>query len=131
MVEQEHQTNNSEQFPEGERIEELHEEDGAIDINFEQSETLGNQEAQADDGALSLDLAELERQLASLQSELEDRTAQSMRIAADFENYRKRTSKEKEDLESQVKGNTITELLSVVDNFERPGPKSSPKPRGK
>jgi hypothetical protein len=44
MVEQEHQTNNSEQFAEGERIEELHEEDGAIDINFEQSETPGNQD---------------------------------------------------------------------------------------
>ncbi len=130
MVEQEHQTNNSEQFPEGERIEELHEEDGAIDINFEQSETLGNQEAQADDGALSLDLVELERQLASLQSELEDRTAQSMRIAADFENYRKRTSKEKEDLESQVKGNTITELLPVVDNFERARSQIKPQTEG-
>ena len=119
MVEQEHQTNNSEQFPGTETIEELHEQDGAIDIDFENPETLGHQETPADDGALSLDLVELERQLTSLQAELEDRTAQSMRIAADFENYRKRTSKEKEELESQVKGNTITELLPVVDNFER------------
>jgi molecular chaperone GrpE len=119
MVEQAHQTNNSEQFPETERIEELHEQDGAIDIDFENPETLGSQATEVDDGALSLDLVELERQLTSLQAELEDRTAQSMRIAADFENYRKRTSKEKEELESQVKGNTITELLPVVDNFER------------
>lgn len=119
MVEQAHQTNNSEQFPETERIEELHEQDGAIDIDFENPETLGSQGTEVDDGALSLDLVELERQLTSLQAELEDRTAQSMRIAADFENYRKRTSKEKEELESQVKGNTITELLPVVDNFER------------
>ncbi len=44
---------------------------------------------------------------------------QYMRIAADFENYRKRTAKEKEDLDAQVKRNTITELLPVVDNFER------------
>jgi molecular chaperone GrpE len=119
MVEQAHQTNKSEQFPETERIEELHEQDGAIDIDFENPETLGSQATEVDDGALSLDLVELERQLTSLQAELEDRTAQSMRIAADFENYRKRTSKEKEELESQVKGNTITELLPVVDNFER------------
>ncbi|MFM7528697.1 MAG: nucleotide exchange factor GrpE [Nodosilinea sp.] len=130
MVEQEHQTNNSEQLPEGERIEELHEEDGAIDINFEQPETLGKQEVQTDDGALSLDLVELERQLTSLQAELEDRTAQSMRIAADFENYRKRTSKEKEELESQVKGNTITELLPVVDNFERARSQIKPQTEG-
>ncbi len=75
-------------------------------------------------------MAELERQLASLQSELEDRTAQSMRIAADFENYRKRTSKEKEDLESQVKGNTITELLPVVDNFERARSQIKPQTEG-
>jgi molecular chaperone GrpE len=42
-----------------------------------------------------------------------------MRIGADFENYRKRNQKEKEDLEQQVKRNTITELLPIVDNFER------------
>ncbi len=44
---------------------------------------------------------------------------QYKRIAADFENYRKRTAKEKEDQDVQVKRNTITELLPVVDNFER------------
>ena len=42
-----------------------------------------------------------------------------MRIAADFDNFRKRTQKEKEDLRYQVKRDTITELLTVVDNFER------------
>ena len=42
-----------------------------------------------------------------------------MRIAADFENFRKRTLKEKDDLELQVKRNTITELLPIIDNFER------------
>ncbi|NEN96808.1 MAG: nucleotide exchange factor GrpE [Moorea sp. SIO3I7] len=62
----------------------------------------------------------------ALKAQLEERTqqcdsfkSQYIRIAADFENFRKRSAKEKEDLEHQVKGNTITELLSVVDNFER------------
>lgn len=62
----------------------------------------------------------------ALKAQLEERTqqcdsfkSQYIRIAADFENFRKRSTKEKEDLEHQVKGNTITELLSVVDNFER------------
>jgi molecular chaperone GrpE len=44
---------------------------------------------------------------------------QYARLAADFDNFRKRTTKEKENLEQQAKKNIITELLPVVDNFER------------
>ncbi|KYC36256.1 molecular chaperone GrpE [Scytonema hofmannii PCC 7110] len=62
---------------------------------------------------------ELTQQIESLKVQLEERSTQYMRIAADFENYRKRNQKEKEDLEQQLKRNTITELLPVVDNFER------------
>ncbi|NJN49571.1 MAG: nucleotide exchange factor GrpE [Alkalinema sp. RL_2_19] len=50
---------------------------------------------------------------------VEERHNQHLRLAADFENFRRRTQKEKEDLEVQVKCSTINELLSVVDNFER------------
>jgi molecular chaperone GrpE len=64
-------------------------------------------------------LVEMTRQIESLKVQVEERSTQYMRIAADFENYRKRTQKEKEDLEVQMKRNTITELLPVVDNFER------------
>jgi len=64
-------------------------------------------------------LAELTQQIESLKTQLEERSTQYMRIAADFENYRKRTSKEKEELEVLMKRNTILELLPVVDNFER------------
>ncbi|MFO5472482.1 MAG: nucleotide exchange factor GrpE, partial [Dolichospermum sp.] len=64
-------------------------------------------------------LSALTGQVESLKVQLEERSTQYMRIAADFENYRKRTSKEKEEIDLQVKRNTITELLPVVDNFER------------
>lgn len=64
-------------------------------------------------------LAQMSQQIESLKAQLEERSSQYMRIAADFENYRKRTIKEKEDLEVQAKRNAITELLPVVDNFER------------
>ncbi|MFN6517681.1 MAG: nucleotide exchange factor GrpE [Nostoc sp. CreGUA01] len=64
-------------------------------------------------------LAEMTQQIESLKVQLEERSTQYMRIAADFENYRKRTSKEKEELEVQMRRNTILELLPVVDNFER------------
>ncbi|GAB1538776.1 hypothetical protein NUACC21_14400 [Scytonema sp. NUACC21] len=63
--------------------------------------------------------AELLQQIESLKAQVEERSVQYMRIAADFENYRKRNQKEKEDLEQQIKRVTITELLPVVDNFER------------
>ncbi|NMG08675.1 nucleotide exchange factor GrpE [Brasilonema sp. UFV-L1] len=63
--------------------------------------------------------AAFNQQIESLKAQLEERSTQYMRIAADFENYRKRNQKEKEDLEQQIKRNTITELLPIVDNFER------------
>ncbi|WP_414528623.1 nucleotide exchange factor GrpE [Nodularia chucula] len=80
-----------------------------------------------DDGVAATDnseaptaaLGELTQQIESLKVQLEERSTQYMRIAADFENYRKRTSKEKEELDLQVKRNTIMELLPIVDNFER------------
>lgn len=64
-------------------------------------------------------LAELENETKALKAQLEERTSQYMRIAADFDNYRKRNQREREDLEQQVKCSTINELLPVVDNFER------------
>lgn len=64
-------------------------------------------------------LSEMRAQVESLKTQVEERTTQYMRIAADFDNFRKRSQKEKEDLEQQVKRTTITELLPIVDNFER------------
>ncbi|MCC5661023.1 nucleotide exchange factor GrpE [Nostoc sp. XA010] len=75
-------------------------------------------------------LAELTQQNDSLKTQLEERSTQYMRIAADFENYRKRTSKEKEELETQIKRNTILELLPVVDNFERARSHLKPQSEG-
>jgi len=62
---------------------------------------------------------ELNQKIEALKAQLEERNNQYMRLAADFENYRKRTQKEKEEQEQQIKGATVKELLSVVDNFER------------
>jgi molecular chaperone GrpE len=60
-----------------------------------------------------------ERECEALKAEAEERQGQYLRMAADFENFRRRSQKEKEDLEVHVKCTTINELLSVVDNFER------------
>lgn len=72
----------------------------------------------------------IDQQIESLKAQLEERSIQYMRIGADFENYRKRNQKEKEDLEQQVKRNTITELLPIVDNFERARAQIKPQDEG-
>jgi molecular chaperone GrpE len=71
-----------------------------------------------------------ERDSEALKTQVEDKQNQYLRLAADFENFRRRTQKEKEDLEQLVKCNTINELLSVVDNFERARAQLKPKTEG-
>jgi molecular chaperone GrpE len=41
------------------------------------------------------------------------------RLMAEFDNYRKRSQKEKTDAYDYAVGNTVTELLPIIDNFER------------
>ena len=64
-------------------------------------------------------LQELETQLAALQSENESLRSQYMRIAADFDNFRKRQSRDQDDLRLQITCTTLSEILPVVDNFDR------------
>ncbi len=63
-------------------------------------------------------IAELTQENEFLKMQLADMTNQYKRLAADFENFRRRNQKEKEELEQQIKGNTIKDLLPVIDNFE-------------
>lgn len=62
---------------------------------------------------------DLEATLASLRQEHESMRSQYMRIAADFDNFRKRQQREAEDLKVQLTCSTLSEILPVVDNFER------------
>lgn len=92
-------------------------------VNLADDVNNGNQENQSTSNQVetgdAVVVAQLAQQIDSLKQQVEERNIQYMRIAADFENYRKRTQKEKEELDGQVKRNTITELLPVIDNFER------------
>jgi molecular chaperone GrpE len=42
-----------------------------------------------------------------------------LRTLADFDNYRKRTEREKEDFRKYAVANSLRELLPVLDNFDR------------
>ncbi len=94
-----------------------------ISENPENSEALdaGN-EPEATEAQVQSPEAEvmtLTSRLAELTEQKDTAQNQYVRIAADFDNFRKRTAKEKEELEQRIKCNTITDVLSVVDNFER------------
>jgi len=63
--------------------------------------------------------AQLEQQLAALRAENENLNGQYMRLAADFDNFRKRQARDSDDLRVQIVCTTLSEILPVVDNFER------------
>ena len=66
------------------------------------------------------DLAgQLAAELAALKAEHEGLNGQYMRLAADFDNFRKRQSRDSEDLRLQITCSTLGEILPVVDNFDR------------
>lgn len=49
----------------------------------------------------------------------EDADTRYLRLMADFQNYKKRVEKEKKDLYSYANEKLVTEMLPVLDNFER------------
>lgn len=49
----------------------------------------------------------------------EDESTRYMRLMADFQNFKKRAAKEKTDLYQYANEKIVTELLTVLDNFER------------
>lgn len=54
-----------------------------------------------------------------LQNEVDETKNQLLRVAAEYENFRKRSQKEKESTFTNAKAMVITELLPVLDNIDR------------
>ncbi len=54
-----------------------------------------------------------------LRKELDESKDKYLRLMAEYDNFRKRSAKERLELSATVKGNTIGEILPVFDNFER------------
>ncbi len=102
----------------------------ATAVSDDQSGTPDDTDYEAAFMELRSTYAAKERECEAIKAEVEDRQNQYLRLAADFENFRRRTQKEKEDLEVQVKCSTINELLSVVDNFERARSQIKPQTDG-
>ena len=54
-----------------------------------------------------------------LQAKYDNLNNQYIRLAADFENYRKRQAQERENLLKYGAENTLKQLIEVLDNFDR------------
>lgn len=61
----------------------------------------------------------LERKVLSLSEELSIEKDRILRISADFDNFRKRTERERLSLVTNAEGEVVESLLPVLDNFER------------
>ncbi|MEQ9426699.1 MAG: nucleotide exchange factor GrpE [Cyclobacteriaceae bacterium] len=55
----------------------------------------------------------------SLEAEIEEQKDKYLRLYSEFDNFRRRTAKEKLDLVSTANESLVVDLLPVVDDFER------------
>ena len=54
-----------------------------------------------------------------LRTELAESKDKYLRLMAEYDNFRKRSAKERLELSASVKGDTVADILPVLDNFER------------
>ena len=57
--------------------------------------------------------------LEEIKQELEDTTDRMKRIMAEFENYKKRNTKEREGLYNSLLGDIVSAFLPIMDNLEK------------
>ena len=63
--------------------------------------------------------ADNDKKLGVLKSEYDNLNSQYIRLAADFDNYRKRQAQEREQLLRYGLGEALKKMILVLDNFER------------
>ena len=64
-------------------------------------------------------ITQLEKELEAAKSEAADATDKYMRVCAEYDNFRKRSQKEREGIYSDAAADSIKELLPLIDNLER------------
>ena len=84
----------------------------------EQSEETAAKEAAVPETDAAQPPAE-EDSAAALAAECKEKGDRILRLQADFENFRRRTAKEKEELAAVITQNILSDMLPLLDNFER------------
>ena len=60
-----------------------------------------------------------DKEIEELKAQVEEQKDRYLRLSAEFDNYRKRTLKERSDMLKTVNGDTLSGMLPVLDDLER------------
>lgn len=94
------------------------------DTMEQQEQAIGEQENQENDttpheGEPVVEAAVENDVISALQQQSDDNHNRYLRAQADFDNFRRRTVKEKEELTQYASLKVVSQLLPVLDNFQR------------
>lgn len=70
---------------------------------------------------MEAELADLQKQLEKAKAEADECNDKYMRMMAEYDNFRKRSAKEKEGIYSDAFADCIGNILPILDNLERAG----------
>lgn len=87
-----------------------------INTDAEAEEKVKAEAKEAEEEAEAVDAADAPAEAAE---EDETLNAKYLRLMADFQNYKRRVEKEKSDIYAYANEKIVSELLNVIDNFER------------
>lgn len=94
----------------------------AEDLNVEETKDTAEEQPQNDQAEEAAPLTheeQLEKELEDAQAVIEEQKDKYLRLSAEFDNYRKRTMKEKAELILNGGEKSISSILPVIDDFER------------
>lgn len=103
---------------------------GTFSTEEENSETSVASEGIANTEQLQAEIETLQQKLEQETQQREAITAQAKRLAADFENFRRRSETQKEEIKQYEKRETLSKVLEIVDNFERARSQIKPATEG-
>lgn len=85
----------------------------------EAEETKAAEDSQMNEEELRDSLDRFAKEAHKLAVELATEKDKYLRVMAEYDNFRKRSQKERENIYSEVRGDTVAKLLPVYDNLER------------
>ena len=94
----------------------------AEELNVEETKDTAEEQPQNDQAEEAAPLTheeQLEKELEDAQTVIEEQKDKYLRLSAEFDNYRKRTMKEKAELILNGGEKSISSILPVIDDFER------------
>lgn len=98
---------------------EIDETEAAQEDAAEGSEEEAPEEAAAADAAMQEEIEALKGQVDGLNKDLQEKKDRLLRLQADFDNFRRRSAKEREEISAVVTQNFCKDMLPLLDNFER------------